>query len=182
MAPQLRVEVGVGRRFLTAYDRLIAHRTPVPPPTYGLDIAPERIIVTAGASAALLLAFLCGAAAAESQQPPDAAAQGGGPSLPVKAEDLPERGKPAPLLRTPEAAYSTGPAERAAGTPSANLTLVAALFFLPLLDTSLAIVRRTLNGRSLMEADRGHVHHRLLDRGMGIWQVLGVLGGEKGGL
>jgi UDP-GlcNAc:undecaprenyl-phosphate GlcNAc-1-phosphate transferase len=64
-----------------------------------------------------------------------------------------------------------------AGTPSANLTLAAALFFLPLLDTTLAIVRRSLNGQGLMQADRGHVHHRLLDRGMGVWQVLGVLGG-----
>ncbi len=65
----------------------------------------------------------------------------------------------------------------ATGSATTNLTLTAALFFLPLVDTSLAIMRRTLNGRSLMEADRGHVHHRLLDRGLGVWQVLGVLGG-----
>jgi len=63
------------------------------------------------------------------------------------------------------------------GTPAANLTVAAALFFLPLLDTFLAVVRRTLQRRSLMDADRGHVHHRLLDRGWGPWRVLGMLGG-----
>jgi UDP-GlcNAc:undecaprenyl-phosphate/decaprenyl-phosphate GlcNAc-1-phosphate transferase len=63
------------------------------------------------------------------------------------------------------------------GTATPNLTIAAALFFLPLLDTFLAIVRRSIEGRSLMDADRGHAHHRLLDRGLRVWQVLGVLGG-----
>jgi UDP-GlcNAc:undecaprenyl-phosphate GlcNAc-1-phosphate transferase len=35
----------------------------------------------------------------------------------------------------------------------------------PLLDVVLAIVRRSLGRRSIFEADRGHIHHRLLDRG-----------------
>jgi len=51
------------------------------------------------------------------------------------------------------------------------------LLFLPLFDTALAIVRRTLSGQSFMAADRGHVHHRLLDRGFCVWRVLAVLGG-----
>ncbi|HEV8146373.1 MAG TPA: MraY family glycosyltransferase [Bryobacteraceae bacterium] len=36
----------------------------------------------------------------------------------------------------------------------------------PLLDAGLAVVRRYLAARRIFAADRGHVHHRLLDRGM----------------
>ncbi len=36
---------------------------------------------------------------------------------------------------------------------------------IPLLDTSLAIVRRFLRNQPIFGADRGHIHHRLLDRG-----------------
>jgi len=36
---------------------------------------------------------------------------------------------------------------------------------IPLLDTALAVVRRFLRGQPLFEGDRGHIHHRLLDRG-----------------
>jgi UDP-GlcNAc:undecaprenyl-phosphate GlcNAc-1-phosphate transferase len=46
--------------------------------------------------------------------------------------------------------------------------LIAPLFVLalPILDTSLAIVRRGLHGLPLFRADRKHIHHRLLDRGL----------------
>lgn len=37
---------------------------------------------------------------------------------------------------------------------------------IPLIDTVLAIVRRFLRGKPIFEADRGHIHHRLLDRGL----------------
>lgn len=37
---------------------------------------------------------------------------------------------------------------------------------IPLLDTGLAIVRRFLSGKPIFVADRGHIHHRLLDRGL----------------
>lgn len=37
---------------------------------------------------------------------------------------------------------------------------------IPLLDTALSIVRRFLNMKPIWEADRGHIHHRLVDRGM----------------
>jgi UDP-GlcNAc:undecaprenyl-phosphate GlcNAc-1-phosphate transferase len=37
---------------------------------------------------------------------------------------------------------------------------------IPLLDTSLALVRRFLRQQPLFTADRGHIHHRLLDRGL----------------
>jgi len=62
-------------------------------------------------------------------------------------------------------------------TSTASFSTAVALLFIPILDTTLAITRRTLQGKSPMAADRGHVHHRLLDRGFSIWQVLGILGG-----
>ena len=37
---------------------------------------------------------------------------------------------------------------------------------LPLLDVGLSIVRRFLRRQPIFTADRGHIHHRLLDRGM----------------
>jgi UDP-GlcNAc:undecaprenyl-phosphate GlcNAc-1-phosphate transferase len=36
----------------------------------------------------------------------------------------------------------------------------------PLGDTTLAIVRRFLHGQPIFKADRGHIHHRLLSRGL----------------
>lgn len=37
---------------------------------------------------------------------------------------------------------------------------------LPIYDTVFAIIRRKVNGKSIAEADRGHLHHRLLDMGL----------------
>ncbi len=37
---------------------------------------------------------------------------------------------------------------------------------IPLLDVGLAVVRRFLRRQPIFTADRGHIHHRLLDRGM----------------
>ena len=37
---------------------------------------------------------------------------------------------------------------------------------LPIYDTLFAVIRRKVNGKSIMEADRGHLHHRLLDLGL----------------
>lgn len=37
---------------------------------------------------------------------------------------------------------------------------------LPIFDTTFAIVRRMINNRPIMEADKGHLHHRLLSIGM----------------
>ena len=36
---------------------------------------------------------------------------------------------------------------------------------IPLLDTSLAVVRRFMGNQPIFTADRGHIHHRVLDRG-----------------
>ncbi len=56
------------------------------------------------------------------------------------------------------------------------ITIPAVIMSLPFLDTLLAVVRRKLSGRSFAAADREHIHHRLLDRGMTPWQVLCLLG------
>lgn len=47
------------------------------------------------------------------------------------------------------------------------VTIVVMVFVLgiPIFDTSFAIVRRMINKKPIMEADKGHVHHRLLDIG-----------------
>lgn len=37
---------------------------------------------------------------------------------------------------------------------------------IPLLDVVLSVLRRLLSGRPVFDADRGHIHHRLLDRGL----------------
>ncbi|RKD22040.1 undecaprenyl-phosphate alpha-N-acetylglucosaminyl 1-phosphate transferase [Caminicella sporogenes] len=37
---------------------------------------------------------------------------------------------------------------------------------LPIFDTAFAILRRVYNGRPIMEADKGHLHHRLLSIGL----------------
>lgn len=46
--------------------------------------------------------------------------------------------------------------------------LIAPLFVLalPILDVSLAIVRRGLKGLPIFRADKGHIHHRLLEMGL----------------
>ena len=38
---------------------------------------------------------------------------------------------------------------------------------IPIFDTAFAILRRLASGRPIMEADKGHLHHRLMDSGYG---------------
>ena len=61
---------------------------------------------------------------------------------------------------------------------STTLSITAPLVVMtfPMFDTFLALVRRRLTGRPFDVADRQHIHHRLLDRGMGPWIVLGTIG------
>jgi UDP-GlcNAc:undecaprenyl-phosphate GlcNAc-1-phosphate transferase len=47
----------------------------------------------------------------------------------------------------------------------------------PLLDVSLSVARRWLRGSRIFGADRGHIHHRLLDRGFPVRQAVAVLYG-----
>jgi UDP-GlcNAc:undecaprenyl-phosphate/decaprenyl-phosphate GlcNAc-1-phosphate transferase len=60
---------------------------------------------------------------------------------------------------------------------SLGVWLGVAFFALPLIDTSLAIVRRLLNGRPLFSADGEHIHHRLLQRGLSQRQIVFLLCG-----
>ncbi len=45
----------------------------------------------------------------------------------------------------------------------------------PLADTAFAVTRRLLRGQSPFHADRGHIHHRLLDLGLEQRQAVGLL-------
>lgn len=49
----------------------------------------------------------------------------------------------------------------------ATIAVVVPILILgvPIFDTTFAICRRMLNGQSIMAADKGHLHHRLLNRG-----------------
>jgi UDP-GlcNAc:undecaprenyl-phosphate GlcNAc-1-phosphate transferase len=46
------------------------------------------------------------------------------------------------------------------------------MFALPILDTSLAFARRYLNRRPLFSADRQHIHHQFLARGLSVKQAV----------
>ncbi len=57
------------------------------------------------------------------------------------------------------------------------------VFAFPLMDTIFAIVRRLLSGKSPFAADRGHLHHRLVDMGFTqkesvniLYAICGILG------
>ena len=51
---------------------------------------------------------------------------------------------------------------------AAALSILVPIFAigLPIFDTLFAMVRRTLSGKSMIEADKGHLHHKLMDAGM----------------
>ena len=52
------------------------------------------------------------------------------------------------------------------GTVAAALVAPLFVLALPILDVSLAIMRRGLKGLPLFRADRRHIHHRLLEMGL----------------
>ena len=56
------------------------------------------------------------------------------------------------------------------------ITVPAVIMSLPMFDAALALVRRKLTGRQFDTADRQHIHHRLLDRGLSPWQTLSLIG------
>ncbi len=59
--------------------------------------------------------------------------------------------------------------------PAVAILVPACLLVLPLMDTTAAVVRRKLTGRGLANADRGHLHHVLLRRGMSRPRVLALV-------
>lgn len=46
---------------------------------------------------------------------------------------------------------------------------------LPIFDTAFAIIRRVASGHSPMQADRGHLHHKLIDMGFSQKQTVAIL-------
>src|SRR5262249_41257539 len=67
----------------------------------------------------------------------------------------------------------------AAAKKAAGLTLAVpgVLLSIPMFDTSMAILRRKLNGRRIGQGDRAHIHHCLRDRGLSPTQTLLAIGG-----
>ncbi|MSR56436.1 MAG: undecaprenyl/decaprenyl-phosphate alpha-N-acetylglucosaminyl 1-phosphate transferase [Planctomycetaceae bacterium] len=65
-------------------------------------------------------------------------------------------------------------AKKAAGM---TLAVPIVLLCIPMFDTSMAILRRKLNGRQIGQGDRAHIHHCLRDRGLSPTQTLLALGG-----
>lgn len=64
-------------------------------------------------------------------------------------------------------------------------TIIVAVMILglPIFDTAFAIIRRALSGKPIMSPDRGHLHHRLVDKGYShkhavvtLYGVSGILG------
>jgi len=56
-----------------------------------------------------------------------------------------------------------------------SFVLPVLVLALPLFDTLFAIVRRIANGKSPMVADRGHLHHRLIDMGLNQKQAVAIM-------
>lgn len=61
----------------------------------------------------------------------------------------------------------------------AAITLIVPIFAigLPILDTLFAIIRRLINKKSIMEADKEHLHHQLMKKGLNQKQTVLVLYG-----
>lgn len=59
----------------------------------------------------------------------------------------------------------------------AAITLVVPLLVIgvPIFDTASAIIRRIRHNRPIQDADRGHIHHRLLDRGFNQRQTVLII-------
>jgi len=57
-----------------------------------------------------------------------------------------------------------------------SITIPAVVMSVPMLDTVFAIVRRKLAGVPFDVGDRGHIHHKLLERGLTDWQALCIIG------
>ncbi|WP_066506072.1 MraY family glycosyltransferase [Abyssisolibacter fermentans] len=66
-----------------------------------------------------------------------------------------------------------------------SVVLPVIILGIPIFDTAFAILRRFINRRPIMQADKGHLHHRLLDKGLSQKQtvlVLYFIGMALGGL
>ena len=73
-------------------------------------------------------------------------------------------------------------------SPMKSATVIATILpifvlALPIFDTAFAIFRRWLSGKPIMEADKGHLHHRIMAVGMGqkrtvltLYAISGIMG------
>ena len=61
------------------------------------------------------------------------------------------------------------------GPTTIALLLPMGLMAMPFFDTTAAIIRRKLTGRSIYDTDRGHMHHTMLRRGLSTRHVLLVV-------
>jgi UDP-GlcNAc:undecaprenyl-phosphate GlcNAc-1-phosphate transferase len=55
------------------------------------------------------------------------------------------------------------------------IVLPVIILALPIFDTLYAMARRIISGRSIMQADRGHLHHKLIDAGLSQKQAVVIL-------
>lgn len=62
-----------------------------------------------------------------------------------------------------------------------TIIIAVLVLALPIFDTTFAILRRILNRKPIMEADRGHLHHRLMDKGYSQKRAVITLYGISGG-
>ncbi len=66
------------------------------------------------------------------------------------------------------------------GYTVATIFIAVLVLGLPIFDTSFAILRRLLTGKPIMAPDRGHLHHRLVDKGYTHKQAVVTLYGISG--
>lgn len=63
------------------------------------------------------------------------------------------------------------------GTTTIAIAIPLVSFGLPVVEIFLSLIRRFVGGKPLMQSDRGHIHHRLLDHGLSVRQVAILLYG-----
>jgi len=68
------------------------------------------------------------------------------------------------------------------GPTAVQIFLPVLVLGVPLFDSTTAILQRVLKGRNPLVGDRSHIHHRLVDRGMGVRQAVMVIYGLSGAL
>ncbi len=66
------------------------------------------------------------------------------------------------------------------GYTVATIFIAVLVLGLPIFDTAFAILRRFLAGKPIMSPDRGHLHHRLVDKGYSQKQAVVTLYGISG--
>jgi UDP-GlcNAc:undecaprenyl-phosphate GlcNAc-1-phosphate transferase len=54
------------------------------------------------------------------------------------------------------------------------------VFGLPILDTSVAVLRRALNHRPILVSDRGHIYDQMIDHGLSLRKTVAICYGLAG--